>query len=222
MADQPFKVIITFNRVGEANFSTQAQRIVTCLTSEPMLTLVPESLPRYGYSRAELQQTLDDYLDAAYRAKDSKSAIQERIEVRAALEQSLKTWGVRLELAAKAAKDITILVRSGYDLRRPSVKHKYNGIPAAPVITVKRGPVSGTVRIRVNPLLPEAFVYDAEYAVGPTRENAQFQKGVSTCLTGSRIPLKGLAVAQWHHFRVRGWGTQGPGDWSNVISFVVT
>ena len=92
---------------------------------------------------------------------------------------------------------------------------------AAAPATVKRGPFSGSLAIRVKPLLPEAFGYETQYAVGQSQTGTQFQRGGFSAI-GSRIQLKGLAVAQWHQIRVRGIGRHGPGDWSNPVRVIVT
>jgi len=187
------------------------------VTKEPLLTLLPDPLPRGCPTRAELRAGLTAYSAAMHKAMDgSRSAIKDRIMKRDRLARMLKDIAPYLERTARAANDLTILIRSGFDLQRPNTRTPSTGIPPAPIITIQDGPISGSVIIHVKPLLRGVGSYQAEDAVGDSNFT-----GTITLLTGSRIMLTGLAIAQWHHFRVRGIGTQGPGDWSDPIRRIV-
>src|ERR1051326_4776864 len=112
-----FKLVLNFLRWGEARFGTKAELIVASMTTEPMLTLVPDPLPASVATRAEGTAALADYTGAAQLASDgSKSAILDRDEKRAILEAILTGWAGHLELAAAKAGEINILGNSGYDL----------------------------------------------------------------------------------------------------------
>lgn len=215
----PFKVRTDFSRYGETAFGAKAVAIVTAITTEPLLTLMPNPLPPLCPTRAALTAGLTAYQTAASVAADgSKAAILRRIDRRDELTAMLKDFAPHLEQAAKAAGDVSVLEESGYELRQPTAHGNSNGVPPAPLITLKRGKVSGTVVARVKPLLRHTDAYEAEYAVG---ESTSFT-GRVTSTTGSRITLVGLEVAKLHQVRVRGVGSRGPGDWSDPVGIVVT
>jgi len=217
-----FKLKLDFVNRSEAVFGTKAEFIVTSMTTEPMLTLVPNPLPAAVSTRVEAIAALADYKAAALVAADgSRTAIKDRDQKRAILEGILQDWAPHLELTAKKAGDITILEQSQYVPRQPSVKLTRNGVPDAPIITVKRGTVSGSVVARAKPLLPHVNTYEGEYAVGDSVADANFHPGV-IAVAGSRIMFTGLEVAKLHQIRVRGIGSTGPGDWSDLASIIVT
>jgi len=213
-----YKLLLTFVHFPEAPFGAKAELIVTALTTEPMLTLVPEPIPLIYPQRPALVASLATYKASVVAAADgSKSALTQRREDRAALAQLLKDFAPHLEATARAAKNITILELSGYDLRRPVVHPTTNGVPVAPVVFPRRGKVSRSVITRVKPLLPNAGTYEGEYAVG----DGAYQ-GRITCNAGSRITFTDLELGKLHNFRVRGIGSKGPGDWSDPVGIIVT
>jgi len=218
---QLFKVVFDFINLGFPKFGDKARFIVTCLTTEPMLTLVPNPFPPGIPTRPAMLTALSDYETAADAAKDSKAAKKDRDKKRDILTGMLKDFAPHLETTAKAAGDITILSKSGYNLRRPTVQSLTNGTPPQPVITLKRGKVSGSVIARAKPLLPHVTTYEGQYAVGESSAEANFKPGTIS-VTGSRITYTGLEVAKLHQIRVRGIGTTGPGDWSSPASIIVT
>ncbi len=219
---QLFKLLLNLLRWGEPRFGTKAELIVTSMTTEPMLTLVPDPLPATVATRVFALAALADYKTAAQAADDGgASAIKDRDQKRAIVEGVLTDWAPVVELAAKAANDLTILTQSGYDLRKPIVTPSSNGIPPAPIIALKRGQVSGSVVARAKPLLNSTGSYEGQYAVGDPMVEANFKPGV-IAVTGSRVTFTGLAVATLHHIRVRGIGSKGAGDWSDHASIIVT
>ena len=216
-----FKLLLDFARLSEAQFGEKARVIVTALTTEPMLTLVPNPIPATFPSRTVLTDKLTSYEDAVQAAMDgSKTAIKARQDERAEFEQLLKDFAPHLETTAKAADNIDILMLSGYDLRRPVVRPLANGVPSAPVIFLRRGNVSGSIIARVKPLLDNVSSYEGEYAVSPNGEANYTGRIIATA--GSRITFTDLELAKVHQFRVRGIGAKGPGDWSKPVSIIVT
>jgi hypothetical protein len=217
-----YKLVLNFLRWGEARFGTKAEQIITAMTTEPMLTLVPNPLPATVSTRAAALTALANYKASALVAADgSKTAIKDRDQKRLIVEDILRKWAPVLELAAAAANDITILEQSQYDLRQPAVNPSTNGVPPAPVIFVTRGKVSGSVLVRVKPVLPRVDTYEAQYAIGDSVAEANFT-GRQIAKTGSRIEFVDLELAKTHRFRVRGIGSKGPGDWSDAVSIIVT
>src|SRR5580765_7052839 len=105
-----FKLKLDFVGWGESRFSTKAEFIVTSMTTEPMLTRVPDPFPAAVPARAAGTTALSDYKAAALLADDgSKAAIADRNQKRLILEGVLLDWAPYLELVAKNANDITIL-----------------------------------------------------------------------------------------------------------------
>jgi hypothetical protein len=221
IAMQRFKVIIDYSNLGNPRYLDKARFIVTCVTTEPLLTLVPDPFPVGIPSRVAMLAALANFQTSFDLAKDSKAAKLDRENKRAILDQMLKDFAPHLVTAAKAANDITMLEKSGYDLARPVVQSLTNGIPAAPVITVKRGKVAGSVVARVKPLFRNIKSWEGQFAVGDSTANDGFKPGVIS-VTGSRITFTELELAKRHQIRVRGIGSHGPGDWSIPAGIIVT
>lgn len=218
---QPFKVVFDFIGLGEPRFGDKVRFIVTCLTTAPMTELLPDPIPAPFPARTALQTALTNYEATADAAKDSIAAKKIRKQNRAILEQLLKKFAPHVETTAEAANNYDILTKSGYTLRHPIVKPTSNGIPPAPLITAKRGKISGSVQVRVKPLLHGVGSYEGQFTVGEAAADGSFQPGVIS-KNGSRITFTDLEVAKLHHLRVRGIGSKGPGDWSEPYSIIVT
>ena len=118
-----------FSNFGDPRFRDKARFIVTCVTTEPMLTLVPEPTPALYPTRLDLTTALAAYEAAANAAKDSLIAKKDRNNKRAVLERLLKDFAPVVVAAAKTANDITILSKSGYTVRHGNGKVVANNAP---------------------------------------------------------------------------------------------
>ncbi|MCG3149864.1 MAG: hypothetical protein PCFJNLEI_03329 [Verrucomicrobiae bacterium] len=214
------KLIITFDRLSLPNFLTQSQRIENALTSEPALTLFPEPWPAMFPSRANLTAAFTAF-ETAYDAENGdKHAIAIRDGERKKLTRILKRLAPYLESVAEAAGDPAMLETTGYSLRQPIV----HGVPTesdtlpAPLLTVRRGTLSGVVVGRVK-RQPGATAWNGEYASGDPNEPANWKNGILST-KASQIIFPGLTPGTMYYFRVRAVGKDGYGAWSDVANLM--
>ena len=216
-----FKLLLNFYRWGQPRYYDKVQHIVTSLTTEPLLTLVPAPwLPPYP-SRATLKSAFQKYEAAMLLANTGlKWAITGRDNKRAVLQDLLVRVAVHLELAAKDANDLSLLERTGFDRQRPIVRHPITGTLPAPAFRVQQGPLSGTLRGDTKRLGPD-ITYEGQLATGDRTVNANYKTiVVSTRARGILFP--GLTPGQLYHLRLRAHGRKGPSPWSQIISRYAT
>lgn len=215
--DTLFKLSLDFVNWGEPRFGTKADVIVTSMTTEPMLTLVPDPLPAPLPARADVQTALDDYKAAAVLADDgSKTAIADRNQKRVILEQALKDWAPYLELVAKNADDITILEQSGYDVRQP-----IQPVPqpvAAPELKVFRNGYSGEIHGRAKKVTG-AMGYEGQVCTGTDTQEPNWRTAFFTS-GATKLKYDGLTPGQMYSFRLRALGRDGWGPWSDIAQLM--
>ena len=212
-----FKVLLDFLYWNEPRFGMKAETIVTAVTTEPMLTLVPDPLPTAVPTRAAGLQALADYKAAAMLAEDgSKAAIADRKEKRTIMEEILKAWALYLELAAKNAGSIAILTQSGFDLRQPP-QPVPQPLPA-PELKVFRNGFSNEIHGR-SKTVDGAVCYEGQVCTGtdtlePNWRPAFFSSGVS------KLTYDGLTPGQMYSFRLRALGRDGWSPWSDIAQLM--
>jgi hypothetical protein len=215
--DALFKLLLDFVSWGEPRFKDKAETIVTSMTTEPMLTLVPDPLPAVVPTRVAAQAALTDYETAVVTASGGdKAAIADRKEKRAIVEQILAAWAPYLELVAKDAGTITILENSGYDLRQPS-QPVPQPLPA-PVLTVFRNGYSGQIHGRA-PGIVGASAYEGQLCTGTNTDEANWRPGFVT-KAPSKLKWDGLTPGQMYSFRLRALGRDGWSPWSDVAQLM--
>ncbi len=214
-----FKLLLSFLYWGEVRFKDKAKHIVTSMTTEPMLTLVPNPFPADVPTRASALTAMSEYEAAAQLAKDgSKSAINARNDKRAIVEGILEDWAPFLEFTAQKAGDINILQQSGYDLRQPN-----QPVPqpvAAPEFKVYRNGFSGKIYGRC-PAVDGATGYEGQICIGTDTAEANWRKAFfsSGC---KNLVFDGLTPGQVYTFRLRALGRDGWSAWSNIAQLMAT
>ena len=212
-----FKLKLNFYRWGQPRYYDKVRRIVHLLTSEPMLTLLPDPwLPPYT-TRATLQSAFAGY-EAAMQVAcyGLKSAIHVRDDKRAVLQSELREVANYLEAVALKADDLTLLTRTGFDRQRPIVRHPITGMLSAPEFSVRQGPLTGSLRGDAK-RLGTGVTYEAQIATDDPRVDANF-KTVVFSTRARRMLFPNLAPGQLYHLRVRALGRHGFSPWSQVIS----
>lgn len=214
-----FKLMLDFVYWGEARFGTKADLIVNNMTTAPMTTLVPDPLPASVPTRAAATTALTEYKAAAQLAADgSKSAIADRNQKRVILEGILADWVPFLEFTAQSADDITILEKSGYDVRQP--KQPIPQPVAAPDLKVFRNGFSGEIHGRCK-AVPGATGYEGQICIGTDTKEENWRKAFfsSGC---TNLVFDGLTPGQMYTFRLRALGRDGWGPWSDIAQLMAT
>lgn len=215
-----FKLLLDFLYWGEARFKDKAEAIVDKMTTEPMLTLVPDaSFPAAVPTRAAATTALDNYKASEVAAKDgSKSAIQARNDDRLVLERILAAWAPFLELVAKDADNMDILTNSGFNVRQPT-----EPVPqpvAAPDLKVSRNGFSGEIHSKCK-AVPGALGYEGQLCTGMDTSEANWRNAFFS--SGCRdMKFEGLTPGQVYSFRLRALGRDGWGPWSDIAQLMAT
>jgi hypothetical protein len=228
--DQPFspignrkgkmiqRLVIVFEKLNLPSFLAKTQTIETALTTEPALTLFADPWPATFPSRTQLTTAFTEFETAFDAENGDKHAIAVRDEKREALTLILKQIAPYLESVAQSTGDTTILETTGYDLRRDITHSTENDIPVAPVLTLKRGTLSGVIIGRVN-RLSGVGAYEGQYASGDPNVESNWKNGVLST-KASQIVFENLTPGTMYYFRVRGVGSGGPGAWSDIANLM--
>jgi len=162
-------------------------------------------------SVAELSEAIDQTqkaCDEALTRDTAKIAFRDQCQKR--LVAILKKIAQYAELVADG--NIDILKSTGFDLQQQKGRAKTYGLLEAPVVTLKHGPVGGTLIARAKPINGAAS-YEAHIADSdPTVDENWKQYGVfAHC---SHIDITGLTPGQNYFLRLRCIGAAGTGAWS--------
>ena len=210
------KLIITFDRLNEADFLVKAGVINSALTAnpfypEPWITQIP--------SLVTINAAFIAYQDA-YRAALTKDTIKTalRDSLRTALTVMLKQLASYLEAVAQG--DLSILATTGYDLRHDIVHSgSVDPLPAPEGFQVTHGTLTGTLNVQVSRLIG-AGSYDVESTQGDPGIEANW-KHVLSSKNASHMLLSNLTPGQTNWFRVRAIGSHGEGAWTDPLSIIV-
>jgi hypothetical protein len=212
-----FKLLIGFEKLGQAEFLARAQGIKVALTSEPALTLIPDPWPASYPSRTALTTAYTEFETAFDASHDGgRTALDTRDMKRVALTGKLKDAAPYFEAVAKTANDITILDATGYTRRQPSVPSP-QPLPA-PELKLKRSTLSGVIFAKASPV-NGAGSYETQRCTGDPAVEANWTNSLITT-AALRIELTGLTPGQLYYVRCRAIGGNGPGAWSDVASLM--
>jgi hypothetical protein len=210
--------MLNFFRYGEPRFTAKVDYIVESLTTEPMLTLVPDPWPAAIPTRMQIQTAATEYKAAKLKAENGlKADIDVRIAKRTVLEDYLRRVIPHLESVAVAANDLSILDSSGFDRRQPAVQPSpMNGTLPAPDFKVVRGTLSGTL---IGSAKGVKGVFEGQMTTADPLVDANFKTAVIS-KRATHILFPNATPGVMHHTRLRGIGSNGPGAWSEVYSII--
>ncbi len=209
------KLIITFDRLSEAEFGTKTGVIISSLTGNASF---PEPWPAPIASLAQITEARNAYLDA-YHASQTRDRIKmaQRDGLRQALTDLLKSLARYLEMVA--ADDADKLATTGYDLRREANRAAHGGILPAPTgMRLAHGAVSGSLDIHADPVAGSRG-YEIQVNQGDPKAEDAWKHALSASADRS-IHLTGLTPGQNYWVRLRAIGKDGPGAWNNPLSTI--
>lgn len=208
------RLIISFDRLGDADLLAKAGFIDRSLTGNPNFQSWSDLVP----SLQRLHTTCAAFGDAYYASQSRDIAkVNLRNEARAELVKVLREIAPFLELAARG--DTNILISTGYDLRRPSVRNVNTGkLPAPEGFRVEQSTENGTLTVRAS-RLSGAQAYEVQVTQGDPHADDGWGHAL-TSTTVQRIRLDGLKSGRtW--VRMRGVGGNGGGEWAAPVSALV-
>ena len=210
------KLIVSFERLNEAEYLAKSSAILAALTGNPHYQ---EPWATQAPTLQQLQAAFNDH-QAAYFDSLSKDTqkIALRDATRVILTALLKQLAPYLELVAQG--DTAILATTGYGLRNDIVHNQGSDpLPAPDNFQVTQGTISGTLDVHVSKLFG-AGAYDVQINLGdPKIESTWLHAITSTsCLN---IVLQGLIPGQAYWLRIRGVNGNGLGAWSNLLTIFV-
>lgn len=185
------KLIVTFDRLSEADFLAKTGFIIASLTGNPHY---PEPWVVQAPTLAQLNEAHNTYRDA-YHASQTRDTLKiaQRGNARQALTDLFKRLAPYLELVAQG--DIHILTTTGYDLRRDITRTPSSGPLSAPAdFRIIHGQQSGSLDVRAAKL-PGAGSYEVQIAQGDPTLEGNWKHAISST-TCSHILLEGLPPAQ--------------------------
>jgi len=181
------KLIITFDRLSEADFLAKAGFIMASLVGNAHY---PEPWAAQAPGLSQLNEALAAYRDA-YHASLTRDTLKiaQRESARQALTDLLKRLAPYLELVAQG--DTAILASAGYDLRKDIVHGNGGALPAPGNFRVVHGQKSGTLDIHIA-RLSGAGSYEVQTAQGDPTLETNWKHALSS-INSSHILLKGPA-----------------------------
>lgn len=212
------KLIVTFERLSEADFQVKTNVIATALTDNPHFGLPWASqVPQL----AELRAGVTDYI-SCYHASLSRDTqkIALRNKARQALTAQLKQVAVYLELVAQG--DEVILASTGFDLRRDGARRSSAAasgtLPAPTDVRIGQVGLDGSLELSVA-RVPGAVAYEVQTSQGDPVQDTDWQHAL-TSASAQRIRVEGLKPGRaWA--RLRGVGRSGNGEWSQPVAVMV-
>jgi hypothetical protein len=210
------KLIVTFERLSEADFQVKAGFIIASLTNNPNF---PEPWPDIAPSLAQINGAFGVYKDYYHASLTGDTVkIGLRKDARNQLTNLLKRLTAYLEFVAQ--QDPAMLASTGYDQRKEPVRANHDAPLTAPTdFRIAHGVNSGTLDIHVA-RLEGAKSYEAEIAQGDPSVEANW-KHATISATSSHILLEGLTPGSSVWIRVRGIRSGGKGVWTDPINVIV-
>ncbi|TSK06586.1 MAG: hypothetical protein FPO08_07950 [Geobacter sp.] len=203
-------------------FPTNAKKLLgvsrkahTCLSNSPHYQQKSVEFTQDTVRLAEGIDRLQKADDEAQSRDSQKMAYRDKM--RDELLAILKRIVRHVELAANG--DVAMMQDSGFEVSQGrSAKPRYSHPLPAPALSVKHGPMSGTITANVKPVAGAAsyefHITDADPTVP---ENYQ---PFGTFAHGRNVSIPGRKPGQTYSVIARGIGTAGPGAWSPPVSII--
>ncbi|MEI7732061.1 MAG: fibronectin type III domain-containing protein [Verrucomicrobiota bacterium] len=207
------KLVLDYSNVRDANFACKTLGMVHGLTGNGHFPLPwPAEFPSLAAFTAK-QKAFADGLAAA--ADRDKGKVATKNTLRTELQAMVRELGRYLQV--KSGGDRTILESTGYDLAKSRVATP--PIPDAPQnLKVGPGKETGWVLVRAT-RSRGARMFEVEYCVGDRSVPANWKIGAQTG-TCRKVEIGGLERGKDYAFRMRAFGREGHGPWSNVVVYM--
>ena len=164
----------------------------------------------------ELTETFRRAYDAAANGDHLK--IELRKEARAAVEKALTKIGGYIIIVADG--DMKILSTVGFQVKATTSKSSKNSVDlvASAKVIVRHSNLSGVLVVNASKV-PGAVSCELQIASGdPNNEASWGPAGIGIFTRWKKLEVAGLTPGTKYYFRLRGYGANGPGPWSAVVS----
>ncbi|HBG06686.1 MAG: hypothetical protein A2075_10250 [Geobacteraceae bacterium GWC2_58_44] len=213
----PDYLLLNFSDLSTAEFIFKLINVADKLEVHPVFTAYPEHVAGPDRLR-QIAEQMKKLEDAA--ANRDLVKVAEKKAFRAESEQTAAITGLHLTMVAVYKKDLSLLNTTGFDVKqhRTYSKSQTSEPPPPSKLTVKNGPVSGSVIVTVNRAERAATVELQIADRDPSDES-----GWSTVDTFFKchMEVRNLESVKRYYFRARYKTTGGTGKWSLPVSFVV-
>jgi len=149
-------------------------------------------------------------------ADGGKKAIAAKNKQREVLIKQVTLLGHYVEAASN--DDPAIFTTSGF-LAAPSERVAPQPLPLASIEWIDRGPVAGSVVVKVKGL-PKAINYDLQYAVVATPGTMPTSWTTFTLPGSKKVTISNLTPGANYAFQVRALGRLGHTNWSDPMTFI--
>jgi hypothetical protein len=210
------KLIVTFDRLNNAEFVTKSGTIVAGLTENANY---PEPWMPQLSTLVELTIAQTDFQTAYHEALSmDRLKIAHREDCRFILTGMLRKLAPYIEIVAQG--NVSVLETSGYDLRHDTAHlNIFEPLPAPIDFIVSHGAFSGTIDVKVT-RLDGVSNYEAQITqLDPMVELNWVHALWSTSAT--HMLISNLIPGQIYWVRVRGLGAHGVGLWTDPHNIMV-
>jgi hypothetical protein len=204
------KALLDFHGTPDNDLVQQLLTVHKGLDGNPKFTTPPVDMPTFksGIDTFSVLVT-----DAADGGKKTIAAKKKQREVMIKQFTSLAHY---VETASD--DDLATFVTSGF-VAAPTQRVPPEPLPPASIDWIDRGPVTGSVVVKVKGL-PKALSYDLHYGA-MANPGAQPASWTLLLLTGSKkTTISNLTPGANYAFQVRALGRLGYTDWSDPITFI--
>ena len=204
------KAILGFKQVMDTDFVNQLQAVYKDMNGNPNFSSPPVDMTTFKSGIDTLAVLVTDAADGG------KKAISAKNKQRAVMVKQVTLLGHYVEAASN--DDPAIFNTSGFVLASTQ-RVPPQPLPPASIDWIDRGPVTGSVVVKVKGL-PKALSYGLQYGVVTTPGTSP-AAWTSLTLTGSKkITISNLTPGATYAFQVHALGRLGYTDWSDPMTFI--
>jgi hypothetical protein len=204
------KALLGFHRTSDNDLIQRLLTVHNGLDGNPAFTKTPVDLSTFKSGIDSFSALVTDAADG------SKKAIAAKNKQREVMIDQLTSLAHYVESAS--ANDPAIFSTSGF-IAAPTQRVPPQPLPPASIQWIDRGPVAGSVVVKVKSL-PKAVSYALQYGVvaNPGTLPATW---TTLALPGSKaVTISNLTPGSNYAFQVRALGRLGYTDWSDSMMFI--
>ena len=204
------KALLGFKGMSDTDLIQQLTTVEKGLTGNPNFPNTPVDLATFKSGIDTLIVLVTDAADG------SKKAITAKNKQREVMIKQITLLGHYVGLASN--DDPAIFATSGF-VAASTTRVPPQPLPAASIDWVDRGPVTGSVVIKVK-ALPKAVSYDLHYGVVTALGMLPTSWTLLTLPGSKKATIWNLTPGAIYAFQVRALGRLGYTDWSDPITFI--